>query len=73
MTETVLAKLESLHSRLERLERQAHLGMFHSASVLNEVTDKNMLNSIAKFNNVARGFSFEVRNERDNLWIVQCM
>jgi hypothetical protein len=70
-----LATLESLHSRLERLERQAHLGMFHSASVLNEVTDKEILNSIAKFNNVniARGFSFEVRNERDNLWIVWCM
>jgi hypothetical protein len=64
MTETVFATLESLYSRLELLERQAHLGMFHSVSVLNEVTDGDILNSITIFNNVniRRRLSFEVRN-----------
>jgi hypothetical protein len=49
--------------------------MFHSASVSNKVTDEDIFNSIGRFKNenIARGFSFEVRNAgRDSNWIVRC-
>ena len=75
MTDTVFATLESLHSRLERLERQAHLGMFHSASVSNRITEEDILNAIGRYKNenIARGFIFEVRNfGSENNWMVRC-
>ena len=69
MTENVLATLESLHSRLERLERQANLGVLHGGSRV--VTEDDIYTKLVS---ACRGrpYRLEVTTMGTNRWRIKC-